>query len=377
MRILNLTNFFAIGALCLAASCGGSDDSPNDGNTNLVGNENLAVEQNLSEDSAIELSLLEEGVKVQGAQAITGTPPTPNSNIDFSLNESASKAFQKNGINISFNSTANVAGAYIQFKDVNDNATGNYFDVPESSFTFGDSGRKVIKRSKKKTSRKQLKNLTENNIVVDFEDIIPAGEFCFDICIYDAENNISQIIERCVTVEAWGGNASIVGEWVLESESEDNVIEAVQDSIGDNELSVPNFQPENNTFSFFCDNGNEIEITQPNDTEVHTLVLNSDGSYYETYIGNNINLDDIKTGETCEPTFVNDAFSDRYFGNWAYDEDNEELTIVDFGYRDLTDASENEDYPDGELYIEAAKVTVEGNKLTITEGGYTLVFARK
>ncbi len=367
MKKLKIISASIIGLTLLFSSCSDSDSDEN--NATNTGNPAVASEQNLQEEEPITITELKEGIKIDGALVETGTPPSPNSDIDFSLTESSSEAFQESGLNIGFNSTTNVAGAYIQFKDVNGNATGEYFDVPSNQFDFENSSRKVLKRSKRRSSKKEINVSTENNIIVDFENSIPAGEFCFDICIYDAENNISQIIERCITVEAWGGNSSIVGEWVLDFEGNlDNIVDGLDDL---------NIDFDEITFPFNCNNGNEIDIDYPDTSSIHTLVFNQDGSYYETYIGNESIFDDNTTAETCSPTFFTNDFNDRYFGNWAYNEEAEELTVIDFGYENLINPNGNISWPDGAIYFEAVQVVVENNKLVITEDNYTLIFRRK
>jgi len=189
---------------------------------------NLAQTQNATEETIILSSILENGITIEGANKESGTPPSPNSNLSFELNTNSTEAFQNSGLKIEFSSDEQVAGAYIQFKDTEGNTTDSYFNVPSSS--FNNSYYKNSDASKKKVLLKSSKNSLEdefdNEIKIDFESAIPAGQFCYDICLYDDDNNVFQIQTVCVTVEAWGGNEAIVGEWILDRiEDEDNIMD--------------------------------------------------------------------------------------------------------------------------------------------------------
>ena len=187
----------------------------------------------------------------------------------------------------------------------------------------------------------------EYEIDIDFGDSFPAGQFCGTLCIYDSNNNISQAVTVCVEVEAWGGNSSIVGAWVLED----------ADDYDD-------------TTEVSCSNGQSIEVSYDEIiVEEFIFVIESNGNFqldsYEEYKP----LDWDATSDNCTATYSNDIekYDDRETGKWAYNEDNKTLTLISFKYEDFIEPQYNEDYPNGELIFEGDKVEIINGKLVITE----------
>ncbi len=306
----------------------------------------LADEQNATEEEAIPTSVLASGITVEAATQEIGTPPVPNSDLDFQLmSGNSQEAFQSTGFTIAFTSNHSIDGAYIQFKDVDGNPTEGYFDAPVTSF----DDTKIARTPKHSFSKLHSKTIARanksdvNTIEVNFGSEVPAGQFCYDICLYDASGSISQVQEVCVTVEAWGGNAAIVGEWVLERiESNDKVGEDIN-----------------------CENGDIITVGYEQHTKnIYTFVLNADGTKYSIGEQEFFELDFSATEEACEAVYGDELFKEylKYSGNWAYNEEAQTLTVVDFKYEDLLDDSENEEYEDGELSFESAKVEINSSK---------------
>jgi len=333
--------------------------SCSDEETNLQdqGNEALANEQNAAEEKVIPTSTLQTGIEINGATIETGNPPAPTVSMDFQVNKDKQDAYQRTGLVIQFSSNEPVAGAYIQFKDVDGNPTSNYFNVPYASF----NGRLLKKEISYKYKNHQARTTEEfsNEININFGSDMPEGRFCYDIRLYDGENNVGQIETVCVTVEAWGGNAEIVGKWIFDR------IEPADD--GDN------------TTGFICQNGDSLDDVQ-NSIEyvyLHTFVLNSDGTYYEQYDEEGKYLD-LEASETnCSAVYGDlEKESYKYSGNWAFNEEKETLTVIDFKYEDLIDLTNNEDYVDGEVYYDNVKAEISNNELVITDGDYVSYFKR-
>lgn len=335
-----LTLFFSAIYAC------SSDSENNDSG----GNDELANMQNETENSAIEVDILNSDIRIEGATKNDGAPPAPNSNINLQVDSNKAEAHQKTGFNLKFSTTeANIAGAYLQFKDVNDTSASNYFDIPVSSFLTGKSSNTKIKTpSKGFSSSKGNNNMMDEEfqIDIDFGDTFPAGQFCGTLCVYDSSNNISQAVTVCVEVEAWGGNSSIVGEWVLIDVDDDDIAQVS------------------------CSNGQSIEV--PYDeiiVEEYIFIIESNGDFqldsYEEYKA----LDWGVTSDNCTATYSNDIqkYDVRETGKWAYNEDNKTLTLVSFKYEDFIEPQYNEDYPNGELIFEADKVEIINGNLVVTE----------
>ncbi len=322
-------------------------------------NEQLANEQNATEDAKISVADLESDIEISGAIKETGTPPAPNSNLNFQLNTDLTEAFQGSGFTIEFSSTASIAGAYIQFREVDGSSASSYFDVSWTSFQSARTLDPKTILKKKQSSLVGARSIDEfeSEIDINFGDNLPAGQFCYDICLYDEDENISQIQTVCVTVEAWGGNAAIVGEWVFDK-------------------VVPNLD-EDYQESIECNNGQTILVDYEKDNEEQwTFVLNDDGSYYEIYDFEGYYLDYQATVSSCSAVYYNelDASRDKYLGFWAFNEEEQTLTVIDFGYEDLLNSEYSEEYEDGSLYFEGVTAEVIDGQLvlSIEEEGLTL-----
>lgn len=375
----------SLSVLALSLLSCNKDDSSSESSS---GNQNLANAQNATEEAAIPLAVLESGIKIEGANKINGQAPAVNSDLAFTLESNEQEAFQDSGLDIKFSASGNISGAYIQFKDVDGNASGNYFDVPASAFISEFDSRKSLNIFK--TNHSSAKVISQNFSVspvqpdegfdnnnnrgvinIDFENV-PAGQFCYDICLYDGDQNVYVIQEVCVEVEAWGGNSSIVGVWEF-NRIVNNFEEASDDQIFDEEgLST-----------IICDSGETLTYdsnNQTKDDKPYVLTLNEDGTYLETDSGSYSFLNYLETTKTCTVVFEESTdFSYKYSGNWAFNEDNNTLTIIDFKYEDLLDPSKNTEYPDGELYFDGVEAEVINGELKLgdQEGTIEAFFTRK
>lgn len=302
----------------------------------------IAENQNALEDNKIDVSLLEKGITIEGAKKLMGVPPSPNGVLDFKLNKSGGSAIQKTGFNISFSSDDQIAGAYIRFKDVDDNATSDFFDVPNSYFVSSKQTSVTMFNGVTKKDNKFFKNDLEDTINVKLNSTIPAGEFCYEICLYDADNNISSIETVCIVVEAWGGNADVVGEWFL-----DRIDEGVTE--------------------VNCYSGDIVEVSEyikVRNGEESFIRLGKDGTYNDLIKDESALLNVIQTSIDCEVSYTDYVKREQEReGNWAYNEEDNKLIISVFKFRDLLNSSNTEEYDFGEeLYND---ITIK--KLTDTE----------
>ncbi len=312
--------------------------SSDDGNTNE--NDQLANEQNQLEEAPVPIANLNSDIFIEGASKNQGTPPAPNSNINLEIGSDKAEAFQSSGFNLKFStSETNIAGAYLLFKDSDNNNASDYFDIPVSSLQTNKSVNTKGKKSLKKNLLSKSNSLIdgEYEIDVDFTDAFPPGKFCADLCIYDEQNNISQIVTVCIEVEAWGGNAAIAGEWIFDR-YEDDAIEQTE---------------------VVCENEETLTVDYNLEEELAwTLVLSEDGNYYETYKGFDKELNIEATRNSCTAVYENKDDEDiKYSGNWAYNEDKKTLTIIDFKFEDFLSPTNNITYENGSIYFDGENVT--------------------
>jgi hypothetical protein len=343
MKILKITLLLML-VSCLTFSCSSSDSNNDDD-----GNQDLANQQNQLEDATIALANLNSGISIEGATKNNGAPPQPNSNLNLGITSKSIEAFQKSGFNIKFNTSETaIAGAYLQFKDLDDNNTTSYFDIPTSSFTQSKSINTKDKTSSKSSRFSKSKSLvdSEYEIDIDFDSSFPPGKFCGVLCIYDSASNISQPISICVEVEAWGGNANIVGKW--------NMIESSDDD----------------TTTIDCTNSQTINVPYE-ETIKDDLIISflEDGSFLLTEKGEYKYIDYDASANSCSAVYSNEIDKDdiKESGQWAFNEIENTLTVVSFKYEDFLEPQYNEVYPNGDLILESATANIVNGKLVISE----------
>lgn len=319
--------FVALVMILSLVSCS-SDDL-----INQKGDPAIAAQQNATEANKISAATLEQGTLITGATKLTGNPPAPNGSVDFELNINETTGIQKNGVDIKFSSSSDIAGAYIRFKDVDGNATASYFNVPATTFGNRVSGKKLLENNSRINNSF---NANEKSINVDFTDVIPAGKFCYDICIYDNANNISAIQTVCVTVEAWGGNAGLVGDWIYMGSSEDSREENLN-----------------------CTNGGTINaLSSKIINRDISLSFNQDGTYKDYAKQEYFELDGDQTMNLCTLIYNSEAYKGEFkrTGNWAYDQRNNQLSIVMFVYQDILKPADSYEKEHGELITDALTI---------------------
>lgn len=343
MKKISLVVVMLMVSLTIFMSC--SSDST----TSSQGSQEVADLQNATEDDKVSVTALEEGIVIEGASKKTGTPPAPNGTLDFQIATNTQVAIQQLGFNIEFSSTDNVAGAYIQFKDVDGNLVNGYVDVPVSAFGARSSNKSAKKQLFKSFVSKNIANkIGDDEIDVNLSDVVPAGQFCYDICLYDSANNVSSIETVCVTIEAWGGNAQVVGNWSLENQ------EGSFD--GYDEIEVQ------------CDNGATFKAPGINTISSNiTVRFNEDGTYEDSVNEEYSFIDYEESSKNCSAVYgASEKESYKSTGNWAYNEDDNTITIVVFKFQDLLNPDFSEEFDFGEVAIDGLKViTVTADDLVI------------
>ncbi|MBQ4804109.1 hypothetical protein J8L88_14700 [Aquimarina sp. MMG015] len=342
------TYVFALASLMLAAvSC--SDDDSNPGI--------VTVTPDPTEEISLNPDDVSGGIIIDNGTQVSGNAPTPTGTLPFSLDETSQSGFQKNGFDITFDAPSNYAGAYIQVQSEDGTAADEYWDVSipgRSNVTSSEEKRKGL--FSEQTNRL---NDQEIEIDVDFEDNVSAGTFCYLICIYDTDGNISQPVEVCVEVEAWGGNPNLIGTWNYTKRTRNGVTE---DTIGAEECDET---------TVFCANDTELLVENAYCDTLLSLPItfNADGTYTYVETTNYTNLDYEATRETCTATFETEAeelYSSR--GNWAYDEEEGKLTLVEFEYTETVNGDPSTGIEENGYLLFDGKATVTDS--LIIEGDY-------
>jgi hypothetical protein len=349
--------------LLLTATFACSEDSENA----EVVNDDDAVNQ--LEETILDENLVIDNLSIVGATKKTGSP-IPNGAISFELDNPTSTAFLKNGFTIDFKESSDAfIGAYLQIKSFDGNLADGYLDIDNIT---AKQAKVKSKSGKQAFSAKASK--TGGSLTVNFLDAIKPGKFCYVICVYDANGNISQPTEVCVEVESWGGYSAITGNWAFLSE------EDIENGVSDGVTKLGEEYCEES--SFYCNNGNTPIVYEYCDAiTALDLSFNSDGTYIlnEAYNYSDIDYDASQTN--CVAVAENGTSYYKSEGKWAYDEEEGVLTLIEFYYDEDGDS---ETISDGEVLFQGP-TSVNNNILTISDtdidGSYTyewiIKFSRK
>ncbi|WP_396591025.1 hypothetical protein [Allomuricauda sp. R78024] len=350
-----MTNNLKIWALALVvtlAACSKDSESDNDQN-------DQAIEE--LENTPLQANEVANNVVIQGGTKNDGTPPTPNEAISLDVSASSKTALLGEGFEVSIDSDAAITGAYLQFKANDGTMADSYYDI---DINANSSSAKSLKRFMGKNG-KNVSLITakedDDTLDVDFNSNIEPGTFCYVICVYDADGNISAPQEVCVTVESWGGNGNLVAEWNLTKEEypgEEGGIDI--DLAGVSECDT-------NTAT--CSNEMTLEFEECYLVEFGSITFKEDGTYEYEYKGGEDYLDYNTSIESCEASYIEYVYHYTSFGNWAYVADEKRLTIVEYSYNDAgTDGEGEQTYQpgDGELLYDGF-IELDGNSLIITE----------
>ncbi len=341
----------ALAALIITTSCG------KDTVETIVDEIDEQTEQ--LEQTPLEANTVADNVVIAGGTKEEGVPPTPNGAISLDVSNAEKTAFLNEGFNVPVSSDGDIVGAYLQFKANDGTVSDSYYDIEVSSNTFSKKAlRKTIFNKKAFTKTAKV---DEANFDVDFNTQIEPGTFCYVICVYDGNGNISNPSEVCVTVESWGGSNAVVGKWALVKE----------ETIEDGETSVYDLgQPDCDEWTATCNNQEEIDFSICYTQEYGILEIKADGTYGIDFKGTDENYDYDASIETCETVYTADTtFRYQSKGNWAYVANEDRLTLVEYEYTFEEDGeTESETVENGEAdLVYDGKVTVNGNSFVLIE----------
>ena len=337
-----------LAAVVLLASC-----STEEATVTNTENDQMAE---VLENTPLQANTVSDNVVINDGTKNEGMPPTPNEVIALDVSSSSKTALLGEGFDINLNTDANITGAYLQFKSNDGTVADSYYDidlganVSNAKFTGDHKLTKIHPLAAVRTDE-------DTTVDVDFNTVIEPGTFCYEVCVYDADGNISAPQEVCITVESWGGNAEIVGTW--------NVVRD-ENTFGDlNEVFIQLTGEEecDREMVFECESGETFTEASPCYTTIKgELLFNEDGTFQYEYLDTEKNLDFNASFESCNAVFNETEFSGKYTGNWAYVNDEDKFILIVYS---------------GE-YVEQGETqnmvneTGEGNPFVEDEGGMKL-----
>ncbi|MDO6491635.1 MULTISPECIES: hypothetical protein [unclassified Cellulophaga] len=322
-------------------SCSSDDDSSTKNND---------AEINAQEDEPLEINSVTSGFIIEGATKKTGTL-TPTGGLEFTMDYSKQSAFQKKGFEIEFNSASDYTGAYIQLKDENGMAD-SYFDVPRDEIYVSGKGEQT-KKNRNFLKGKSAGKENDAIIEVNLAETVTAGTFCYVICLYDAQGNISEPTEVCVTIEAWGGNSDLVGSWDYTKQIENGKEFKVKEEDCDSDTST------------ICNE--EYSVDECHKINFINIKFNNDGTFEMNNSQTEKYLNNQESQANCGVVYQESSYTYNAKGKWAYNEEENRITIVNFSdVYDYGDEIDAETYENGELGLDGP-LEISDSNLKITE----------
>ena len=285
------------------------------------------VVENAAEDQALDIKAIADGISSERGERKDGNPPAANGKINFKLESDKQYGYQEAGVIIEFTQVDDFAGAYIQLKSADGTVDPTYFDIPKRGFKAApqEENRRGSKLGQKEEEQTE-------SIELDFDDTIPPGTFCYVICVYDNDGNISEPQEACVEVEAWGGNPNLIGNWKL-------VKERYTDYETKEIIEVAKGEKYCDDYVLTCYNqGNETKTFENADCETTQFIdvnFNEDGTFTSASEHIYDKIDHPKSSETCSLIIEKDQI-DTYTskGQWSFNEDTQEIVLVELSSTD-------------------------------------------
>lgn len=353
MKIMLRTAAFA--ALILTVSCG--KDTANT-IADIFDEETEEVES-----TVLDIKTVSDNVLINGGTKMEGTPPTSNGSISLDVSNTGKTAFLNEGFDVSLNSDAEIKGVYIQFKSKDGIASDSYYDVNIETNNSGKAGKSMRRR----VAREKIARIVNKNddaiLDIDFNTSIEPGEFCYEICVYDANGNISDPQDVCLTVESWGGNSEVVGKWELVktySDSSPNDFKTTNEDYCESEIVTRDCALGSITVEYGYESCDRIEYFE--------ITMNSDGTYTERFkevekniitdvvIPSDLTMEDLSS--LCMYDFTDNEAVLTYEGdgNWAYLSDEDSFIFIEYNYEEIYDGDTYTDSfepGDGSLYYGA------------------------
>ena len=305
------------------------------------------------EDAVITISNDDIDVAAIGATILSTLPEPNGETIEMTVPSEESLAFPEEGFNIKLTPKADFEGIYVQLNGAN--GATDYLDIPKSS---------LVSEYDQNFSPRNEDPSYEINI--DFGSNIKPGTFCYKICIYDAEGNISAPIEVCVTVKFFGGNIDLIGEWNL------NTMKQIAEDVTSQEYAAGAYVCELDYETECEGSGLNIELNYCDAVPEIKLAINQDGTYTATITQEKSTYEVVDSATCSVLTKENEpAQTSIEEGNWSFDLDgiNQKRLILIIRKETLILAGSEPDvktYESGESSLEENVLNVSGNNFDIT-----------
>lgn len=297
---------------------------------------------------------------IDNATYVSGNPPAPTLSETAPVlytSQDGESLFSIQGSKIIVNASiesGSANGFYVQI----DGANG-YYNI---SSTVA-SGR-LAARTKNKFLFGGRKQEDDVAFSIEIPENIEPGEFCISYCVYDAQNQVSNIIEQCVIVTELGGTNSnflTANTWEYQRslEYEDGEL------VGGDTVDIPEYY----TYAWwsYCnDEYVEYLVTETDVTDYSYLTLTSNGGlaidqkYTETIL-------DYENSD-CGPVYEETTVTETLTGAWSYDDGSKTLVLLyNVTYEGYS-----------ETFAIPFETTMVGNQLRLTlqydEGYYSETF---
>ncbi|MFD0796072.1 hypothetical protein ACFQZJ_01260 [Maribacter chungangensis] len=345
-------------ALLITAACS-KDDKDNTA-------EQAEEQAEQLENTPLEANSVSDNVIIEGGSKEMGAPPTPNGAITLDIGDTGKTAFLNEGFEISLNSNATITGAYLRFKEADGTVADSYYDIDLSANTINGKSLTISKAKKKGANLVSAKN-DVTVLDIDFSTLIEPGTFCYEICVYDANGNISAPQEVCAIVGSWGGNADLVGSWDMTKQEYTEDGETTIEVLGEESCF---------TESVFCSNNDSFEYQECYTTELGNITFKSDGSFTTDFRGVDTEIDYEASSTQCQEVFEEDEeYKEAYKGFWAYSSTTSKLTLVAYE-NTYTEAGETEtellENGEGELIFDGVIQLTDTTMVISEEEDYDL-----
>lgn len=266
-------------------------------------------------------------VVVEGSTTKSGTPPAPTDEVTAPIIYDASdenlRVRSDHTLNLGINggNLDNVAGIYLQV-----NGSSNYFDSPVT--VNANSFRSGSTNLHKNALGKTTKTTTESDNAIDLQIEIPSsitqGTFCVSYCLYTTDDQVGNVITRCIDVQEFGSsNVDFLGAW--------DFVKAVANIEGEVEI-VEKGKP----FNWFGDD--QTTCTEKEEDIVTSLILRftSNGGYESdqdmtsSYFAESTTSFDEDSNWVSEPvcsSFTTERDISTENGAWVYNPSTQTLTL--------------------------------------------------
>ena len=333
-----------------ATACGGDDDGD-------IQEEEQQMEEEAQQEEQTVLNPNEviNGLIIENSTLINGNAPQANGVV--SLNPvNTSTALQNEGFEIELNSLDDISGVYLIIENTDGQPADSYLDIPLSQpFTSETNPKKGIFGRQNSNNQRPLSALLN----IGFDASIPVGIFCYSICVYDSNGNISLPQQVCVTVQSWGGNINAAGNWQLTRYQEN--YDGMNVDVG---LNQQYCFPE----TLFCNNGGTVNTEYCSTWDYFNFDMSADGTYSISIRELDTDPDYEQTTSTCTEVIVSGYYEYTSTGQWAFNDSDNRLVLVEYGFEyDENGETDSGTYGtgNGEVVFDDP-VNINGNNMILT-----------